>query len=222
MPSSRITEVLYDSETVLRLVDRELEELCEVQPEGNHLAVLLAVMQRANMEIEQVLRTLRESREVLRDVTLREIHDSTAKLAEVSSATELAATRIMDGLDRAQGLIDHLDDLDAGAAAGGDAIVKAAAVRSRLRDELFAIMGSLQFQDITSQQLGHVSRMLADVERRLHATATILDGGFTNAAVIDAESMPMFAESASTRNAGQRQAAADAITWGWAAKKAAH
>lgn len=221
MPSSRITEVLYDSETVLRLVDRELEELCEVQPEGNHLVVLLAVMQRANMEIEQVLRTLRESREVLRDVTLREIQDSSAKLAEVSSATELAATRIMDGLDRAQGLIDHLDELD-GDAAGGDATVKAAAVRGRLRDELFAIMGSLQFQDITSQQLGHVSRMLADVERRLHATASILDGGFANAAVIDADSVHIFAESASTRNAGQRQAAADAVIRGWAAKKAAH
>ncbi|MGI8507754.1 MAG: hypothetical protein ACR2MQ_00340 [Gemmatimonadaceae bacterium] len=221
MPSSRVTEVLYDSETVLRLVDREIEELCEAQPEGNHLAVLLAVMQRANMEIEQVLRTLRESREVLQDVTLREIHDSTAKLAEVSSATELAATRIMDGLDRAQGLIDHLDEID-GCAAGGDATVKAAAVRSRLRDELFAIMGSLQFQDITSQQLGHVSRMLADVERRLYATTAILDGGVANAALINAESVPIFAESASTRNAGQRQAAAGVVVWGWAAKKAAH
>lgn len=221
MSSSRITEVLYDSETVLRLVDREIEELCEAQPEGNHLAVLLAVMQRANMEIEQVLRTLCESREVLQDVTLREIHDSTAKLAEVSSATELAATRIMDGLDRAQGLIDHLDDLDGGAN-GGDATVKAAAVRSRLRDELFAIMGSLQFQDITSQQLGHVSRMLADVERRLHATAAILDGGVANAVMIDAESVSIFSESASTRNAGQRQAAADAVVRGWAAKQVAH
>lgn len=221
MPSSRITEVLYDSETVLRLVDREIEELCEVQTEGNHLVVLLAVMQRANMEIQQVLRTLRESRAVLRDVTLREIHDSTAKLAEVSSATELAATRIMDGLDRAQGLIDHLDDLD-GTAAGGDATVKAAAVRSRLRDELFAIMGSLQFQDITSQQLGHVSRMLADVECRLHATATILDGGAANAAMTNAELVPIFSESASIRNAGQRQAAADAVIRGWVTKKAAH
>lgn len=221
MPSSRITEVLYDSETVLRLVDRELEELCEVQSEGNHLAVLLVVMQRANMEIEQVLRTLHESREVLQDVTLREIHDSTAKLAEVSSATELAATRIMDGLDRSQGLVDQLDELDAHSV-GGDATVKAAAVRSRLRDELFAIMGSLQFQDITSQQLGHVSRMLADVERRLHATAAILDGGCANVVSIEAESMPAFAESASTRHAGQRQAAADAVIRGWAAKKAAH
>lgn len=221
MSSSRITEVLYDSETVLRLVDRELEELCEAAPQGNHLAVLLAVMQRANMEIEQVLRTLRDSRDVLQEVTLREIHDSTAKLAEVSSATELAATSIMDGLDRAQGLIDHLDDLDT-CEAGGDATVKAAAVRNRLRDELFSIMGSLQFQDITSQQLGHVSQMLGDVERRLHVTAAVLDGGCANAAAMEHEPVPEFAKSASTRNAYERQATADALFWGWAAQKAAH
>ncbi len=221
MSSSRIAEVLYDSETVLRLVDRELEELCEVPAQGNHLAVLLAVMQRANMEIEQVLRTLRDSREALQDVTLREIHASTAKLAEVSSATEMAATCIMDGLDRAQGLIDQLDELDA-PGAGSDATVRAAVARNHLRDELFAIMGSLQFQDITSQQLGHVSRMLADVERRLHATAAVLDGGCASAASMDTEPRAAFAESATTRNAGQRQASADALIRGWATKKVAH
>ncbi len=221
MSSSRVTEVLYDSETVLRLVDRELEELGEAVPHVNHLAVLLAVVQRANLEIAQVLRTLRDSREALQDVAVREIHDSTAKLVEVSSATEIAATRIMDGLDRAQGLVDQLDALD-GPGAGSDAAVKAAATRNRLRDELFSIVGSLQFQDITSQQLGHVGRMLADVERRLHLTAAVLSGGCADVGAFNSEPLPSYAESASTFNAAERQATADAIFWRRAAKKAAH
>lgn len=221
MSSSRITEVLYDSETVLRLVDRELDELREDPVESPPLAVLLAVMQRANMEIAQVLTTLRESREALQEITVREIQDSTAKLAEVSSVTEIAATRIMDGLDRSQGLLDRLDEIDA-SDKGGDSSVEAAAVRGRLRDELFAIMGSLQFQDITAQQLGHVAQMLGDVECRLHATATLLDGGHVEGIDVNCAAVPAFAESASTRNACERQAVADELFWTRAARVAAH
>jgi chemotaxis regulatin CheY-phosphate phosphatase CheZ len=229
MSSSRVTEVLYDSETVLRLVDRELEELCDAPLDGHPLAVLLAVMQRANMEITQVLTTLHDSREALRGVTLQEIHDSTNKLAEVSSATELAATRIMDGLERTHGLMDRLDELD-GPDGGGDAAVEAAALRARLRDELFAMMGSLQFQDITSQQLGHVSQMLGDVERRLRATAALLGGCYAEeSSAMDAEptfafseSARAFAESASTRDVRERQAMADALFGRRVAFRVAH
>ncbi|MFI5239900.1 MAG: hypothetical protein ACHQQP_08815 [Gemmatimonadales bacterium] len=75
-------------------------------------------------------------------------------------------------------------------------------------------MGSLQFQDITSQQLGHVSQMLCDIERRLHATSSLLSGGGDEAVVISGEQLPTFAESASTQNSFERQATADAIFWG--------
>lgn len=221
MPSSRVAEVLYDSETVLRLVDRELEELCDdSHTSGSHLPVLLATVQSANLQIEQVLRTLRDSREALQDVTLREIHNSMAKLAEVISATEQAATRIMDGVDRAHGLIDQLDELNS-TNASGDADVKSAATRTCLREELFAIVGALQFQDITSQQLGHVTKMLADVKRRLHVTAAVLEGGFASATTIDPAPALSFAESASTRNSVERQAAAD-VLWGRATRKPAY
>lgn len=225
MATGRITEVLYDSETVLRLVDSELEELCDDTLDGSvaghHLAILLAVMQRANREISQVLATLHDSREALQEVTLKEIHDSTAKLHEVSSVTEIAATRIMDGLERAHALVDRLDDIDV-PDNGGDSSVEAAAVRNSLRDELFALMGSLQFQDITSQQLGHVSQMLNDVERRLHATASLLHGGCAEAVVIAAEPLPTFSESASTRNSAERQATADALFWCGTSKSRTH
>src|SRR5665213_2364224 len=115
MPNSRIADVLYDSETMLRLVDSELEELRDDTRDtalrGNQVGVLLAVMQRASSEIAQVLCTLHTSREALEGVTLQEIHDSAIKLCEVSTATEIAATRMMDGLERAHLLVDRLDEI---------------------------------------------------------------------------------------------------------------
>lgn len=225
MPSSRASEVLYDSETILRLVDREIEDLHEAASDdavpAHPLAVMLAVMQRANSEIAQVLSTLHDSREALQGVALQQILASTAKLHEVSSATEVAACRILDGLERAHRLVDRLDDIE-GPGSGGDAELEAAAVRDSLRDELFAMMGSLQFQDITSQQLGHVSQMLHDVERRLNATSSLLHGGCTDAVVIAGEPAPTYSESASTRSARDRQAAADTIFWCGPPKSATH
>jgi chemotaxis regulatin CheY-phosphate phosphatase CheZ len=131
----------------------------------------------------------------------------------VSSATELAATRMMDGLERAHALTDSLDRLDT-PDRSPEAAVESAAVRARLRDELFSVMGSLQFQDITSQQLGHVSQMLHDIQRRLHATSSLLSGGRAEAVAISGEQLPTFSESASTQNSFERQATADAIFWG--------
>lgn len=216
MSNSRIAEVLYDSETMLRLVDSELEELRDdgrdAALRGNNVGVLLAMMQRATGEIAQVLCTLHTSREALQGVTLKEIHDSTTKLGEVCSATELAATRMMDGLERAHAFVDRLDEIDA-LGNTGDSVIEAASIRAKMRDELFAVMGSLQFQDITSQQLGHVAQMLRDIERRLHATSSLLSGGRAEAAIITNEQLPTFSESASTRNSFERQATADALFW---------
>ena len=216
MTKSRIADVLYDSETMLRLVDSELEELREdgeeISLRGNQVAVLLAMMQRASSEIAQVLCTLHTSREALEGVTLQEIHDSTLKLTEVTSATEIAAGRMLDGLERSHNLLDRLDDMDV-SGNGDDAATEAMIVRARLREELFSVMGSLQFQDITSQQLEHVSQMLRDIERRLHATSALLSGGRSEATSISHEQIPTFSESASTENAFERQAAADAIFW---------
>jgi chemotaxis regulatin CheY-phosphate phosphatase CheZ len=130
----------------------------------------------------------------------------------VCSATELAATRMMDGLERAHAYVDRLDEIDASGNVG-DSVIEAATVRAKMRDELFSVMGSLQFQDITSQQLGHVAQMLHDIERRLHATSALLSGGRAEATVIANEQLPTFSESASTRNSFERQATADALFW---------
>lgn len=229
MPTSRIAEVLYDSETVLRLVDSELDELRDDQPHaddsqdaapaGHPMAVLLATVQHAQREITDVLQVLHEGRTALQDVPAREIEDSIGKLHEVCAATEAAATRIMDGVDRAQEMIELLDQL--AETPGADGGIEEATVRARLREELFAIIGSLQFQDITSQQLGHVSQMLGDVGRRVHASALLLDGASGEAQALASEAHPVFAESASTRDVGERQAAADALFWAERVRKAA-
>jgi len=222
MTNSRIAEVLYDSETMLRLVDSELDELRDDSREpglrGNNIGVLLAAMQRATGEIAQVLCTLHTSREALQGVTLQEIHDSATKLGEVCTATELAATRMMDGLERAHALVDELDelgssDLDSSELCG-DRTNEAATIRARIRDELFAVMGSLQFQDITAQQLGHVSQMLRDIECRLQAISSLLSGGHADEAIMASNQLPTFSESASTKNSFERQATADALFWG--------
>lgn len=217
MSNSRIADVLYDSETMLRLVDSELEELREDAPDshlaGNQVGVILSVMQRASSEIAQVLCTLHTSREALEGVTLQEIRDSALKLTEVARSTEVAATRMMDGLERVHDLVDRLDEVGA-QDDSAENTQESSDVRAKLRDELFAIMGSLQFQDITSQQLGHVSQMLCDIERRLHATSSLLSGGCSEAVLIAGESLPTFSESASTQHSFERQATADSIFWG--------
>ena len=178
--SARAKEVLYDSETVLRLVDHELGELCDPEPVGA-LAATLATVQHATAEIGQVLATLRSAQYALRGSAVDQLRDSTAKIHEVSSAFESATTELASGLDRAQTLLNQLDAIASGEpsddASLGDAVAaaaEAAAVRGRLRKELLSMMGPLQLQNVTSQQLGHVSGMLADVEGRLHTVSDLL------------------------------------------------
>lgn len=219
MPTSRIVEVLYDSETVLRLVDSELEELRDDPAPGHPLAILLTLLQRAHEEIGCVLRVLHDGRDALGETPSRELREAVDKLTEVSVATESAAHRIIDGVDRAQAMLNALDQLAEEPTVNG--AIEEAMVRARLREELFQIVGALQFQDITSQQLGHAAQMLDDVGRRLHATSSLLGGNCAEAERIVAEASPIFAESASARDAGERQAAADALFWAERARKAA-
>lgn len=219
MSTSRIAEVLYDSETVLRLVDSELEELRDDPADGHPLAVLLTLLQRANQEISCVLRVLHNGRDALGEIPQLELRETIDKLNEVSVATESAAHRIIDSIDRAQGMLDSLDQLADEPTVNG--AIEEAMVRARLREELFQIIGALQFQDITSQQLGHAAQMLGDVGRRLHATSSLLGGSCAEAEGVVAEVSPVFAESASIHDVGERQAAADALFWAERARKAA-
>jgi hypothetical protein len=101
----------------------------------------------------------------------------------------------------------------------GDAAA-GAELRNTLRDELFSLVGCMQFHDITSQQLSYASSVLIEMETRLAELATILDPAAVGAAGTapaheaspSTTSVPVaFDPGASTENAAARQAVADQI-----------
>ena len=180
--------------------------------EDGHAGAVLRLpgtLLKAYAEICEVLGNLRESRDAIRQATVDKLQHTTAKLAEVSSATEVAATGILDGLDRAIVLVDELDSIDqSGDTRGQD-------VRLRLRDELFQVQSCLQFQDITAQQLNHASSILVEVERRLLGLAQTLDPGASGLPVPEvpqqAPENRAFDPGATLHDADIRQALADSI-----------
>jgi hypothetical protein len=90
-------------------------------------------------------------------------------------------------------------------------------LRQTLRDELFALVGCMQFQDITTQQLHYASAVLTEMENRLAELARVLDpttfGTLRIALATPAKpNVPVsFDPAASTENAEARQAVADEI-----------
>ncbi len=228
MTNNRAMELLYDSEASLRLVDHELEALREftdgVQdniappvmsyPEPtptSALALVPGILQRANSEIVNVLQSLRQCRSALENATTDKLQITHEKIREVTNATETAATCILDGLDRAQVLID---ELDAEADDNGDASEAAKDIRNRLRDEIFMMTGHLQFQDITTQQLTYAASVLVDMESRLSEIARLFDPRRYGAPELPADPRPIpvtFTADATITNAEARQALADEV-----------
>ena len=237
MTARHANELLYDSEAALRLVDSAIEDIRDLDlPRADtardalrtaQLRDLLAasgplglirlsqILARGYAEIVSVLGSLRESRNVLERTSVTTLQQTHQKLREVTTATETAATNILDGLDRSVALVNEMD-VKAGE---GDAAA-GASLRNTLRDELFSLMGCMQFQDITSQQLNYASSVLTEMETRLAELATILDPaalGVAGPAVAGAEppAAPAgpgtFDPAASTENAEVRQAVADQI-----------
>ncbi len=213
----RAQEVLYESEAALRLVDQGLLELHSVQHQEHRavstgLADLPHILERANAQILGVLSRLRESRAALQSSAVEKLQVTHEKIREVTSATEDAAINIMDACDRATQLVDELDAIDATPAPDRE---KAGNVRGTLRDELFLMMGALQFQDITSQQLNHASAVLVEMEQRLMDVAKLFDMNsaaeplaISNLSTVDTST---FDPNATTRDAEGRQALADEI-----------
>jgi hypothetical protein len=232
-------DLLYDSEATLRLVDSAIEEIGDlgasdpqplslrlVSPAGQSPALpiglvgLSDLLARGYTEILGVLDSLRQSRHFLERATVEKLQHTHDKLREVSSATETAATDILNGLDRANAMVDELDAL---AAERGDGDERPAGVRNALRDELFALMGHMQFQDITSQQLSYASAVLTEMEERLASIARVFDpsglgpsalgaaaGGGASPSVSSSPAVT-FDPEATTQNREERQAMADEI-----------
>ena len=232
MTARHANELLYDSEAALRLVDSAIEDIRDTRPgagmaEALHAGNLRDLLQAAGPlgllgishvlvrgygEIVGVLQSLRESRDVLASAAPGNVQNTHQKLREVTNATETAATSILDGLDRAVALVDQMD-----AKAGeGDASADAA-LRNTLRDELFSLMGCMQFQDVTTQQLRYASSVLSEMEARLGELASILGPAALGAAGAAATAPTTlsgpaaFDAAASMQNAEARQAVADQI-----------
>ena len=125
------------------------------------------LLSRASLIINKMLESLRAGQQVLQRSAVEKLHHTNTKLHEISSATESATTDIMDGLDRAFLLVDQLDGEDVGP--------RGAEIGGALRDELFAVMNHLQFQDITSQQLDHASSIIRDMEHYLDEFVVLFD-----------------------------------------------
>ncbi len=165
---------------------------------------------KAHDEVCAVLKSLRTSRDILQKSSVNQLRQTTAKLQEVTDATEVAATGILDGLDRSIGMVDQLDGLDA----SGN--VEAAAVRGQLRDELWQAQAALQFQDITAQQLSYAASLLAELEDRMQGLATALEADGFGEATADSAARALAAQKAFDPNATManptgRQALADEI-----------
>jgi len=161
-------------------------------------------------EICAVINNLRGSRDMLHKTTVTRLQDTTSKLLEVSNATEVAATSILDGLDRSLGIVDELDALDAAKVPEG------VDLRNKLRDELYQAQAFLQFQDITTQQLNYASSILVDLEHRLVDIARLIDptsGALPEIAGVrpSVVSSAAFDPNASVEHAEVRQALADSI-----------
>lgn len=221
MTSTRTQEVLYESEAALRLVDHELSALHDIHdvsvlpaaPRGvDGLGDLSALLGQANTQIISVLARLREGRAAIENTAVGKVRLTQDKLREVTSATEDAAINIMDACDRATTLVDALDGIDASDAPDRG---KAVSLRGSLRDELFLMMGALQFQDITAQQLAHASAVLDEMEQRMIEVARLFDPsvalGLSKLAQAKDNSSQTFDANATTRNADRRQALADEI-----------
>jgi hypothetical protein len=215
MSAKPASELLYDSEAALRLVDSAIKDLGELVADPNDGSTacepltLAEALARAYEEIPRVLESLRQTRAVFERAAMDKLKRTHDKLREVSNATESAATDILDGLERALAHVDELDTL-----APRHTIDRSTAVRTALRDELFGLVGHLQFEDITAQQLEHASLMLNETEERLRHLLQAFDPavqGQRNALANATVSSSRFDPNATHDNRAERQAVVDEI-----------
>lgn len=229
-------DVLGDSESTLRQVSSALSglwdgtELETITPENGSdalsalatepttLAELLDSIGRAYREIVGVISSLQESRGILETAAMARLKHTNEKLREVSSATEMATTGIMDGIDRALAMVGTLEEM-----ADTSDHAESTEVRRNLEEELHGIMTLLQFQDITAQQLGYASGVLTDIEQRLFRIAKVFERSGLWSPQDNLEEEPQDANGnsedlpetcdpeASTLNGEGRQALADEI-----------
>ncbi len=157
--------------------NKVLEVLSQIGDRPAGLRDLIEILEAAYGEVMNIVQSLRDSRGLLEKQAMERLSSTHQKLAEVSSATEMAATGMLDGLDRSLVLVDHLEAADATVEEEAETSEGRGSgeIRDELRDELHGLIGLLQFQDITSQQLGYATGVLKDIEERMLRIAQVFD-----------------------------------------------
>jgi len=179
MSSRPADELFYDSEAMLRLVDRAIEEL-RVQPDvmqgasahgahgGTAQADLPHLLLRAYSELNGVLCTLRRSRQVLECTTVEKAKHTGRPDAAGSPEAEPPLGDLRDGLQRVATLANAIEAVN-------HASAESTRLHAELRRELAGAMSSIQFEDITSQQLNYASSVLFEAEERIAELVRLLD-----------------------------------------------
>lgn len=225
---ARFTSYLADLEAKLGLMHQLVSGVLAMEQDGGELAPILAIaetlarqqpdlkelpaaLSQAYRSVSSALGDLRVSRETIRAHALDRLQRTHDRLAEVTSTTESATSLLLDGLERAQGMIDRLERASLGGTDGSASDVRV--VAQELRQEVNSLFQILQFQDITSQQLGAAGELLAGVEQRLQSVASLFESDAAGQPERPgaAGALPVFDAAASTRNGEARQELADTI-----------
>jgi chemotaxis regulatin CheY-phosphate phosphatase CheZ len=155
--------------------------------------------------ISQMLASVRTGRDLIQRTAVQKLQFTEAKLNEISDATESAAFDMLDGLDRALVLVDRFER---------EALEGTTSrVGPELREEIYNVIGHLQFQDITSQQLNHASSILHEMESQLSSFVRL----FGTADDIEPEQVEhrsravAFDTAATVANAADRQELVDQL-----------
>ena len=110
------------------------------------------------------------------------IPKASEKLGKVTSATEMAATEVMDIVDnvieRLNKMSENINVIEENLSAESAEVIKekTALIREEIdgsQDDLFSIMNALQFQDITTQQINGISETIENVHFKI---AELLSG----------------------------------------------
>lgn len=147
---------MSSSDTFQQKVQREISDLT------NSISGMVS-------SFKQLQRPLVESRET--------VPKATSQLDKISKQTEAVTTRMLDVVDqitqREEEVIRGLETVRDKAVSGSVDGIKELATDLTTKagenlDDAYQIMESLQFQDITAQQMDHAASLLEEVEDKLH------------------------------------------------------
>lgn len=221
MTTSRVSHLVTELETTLGLLKtlmqelktterdsasgQRIHELINALSDRRDLDGLPSLLLNAYAEVTAALGGVRVSREAIQSQAIDQLRATNEKLAQVSSHTEAAATKMLDGLDRTLVLIDQLSDSES------DNNYSLQEAAETLRNEINELFICLQFQDITAQQLKGAVDLLANVEERLEGVAKMFDGPDESSQALteDEEEANHYDPAASMDSATSRQQLAD-------------